>query len=78
MKQRVSIARALAAKSEVFLFDEPFQGLDIHSKEIVKNAIKETTHGKLCIFVSHDKEDAYSVAEHVLFFSGPPLTLEII
>lgn len=74
MKRRISIARALAAKSDAYFFDEPFQGLDSDSKQHTLKVIENATRGKLCLFVTHDTEDAHSVAHHVLSLSGPPLS----
>ncbi len=73
MKQKVAIARALAAPSDIFLFDEPFQGLDQENKDKIIPLIREETRGKLCLFVTHDKEDAHRVAEQVFTLTGPPL-----
>lgn len=59
MKQRVSIARAMAYSPTVILMDEPFRGLDEGTKEKVRailfDYIKEKD--RIGIIVTHDKED---------------------
>lgn len=54
-QQRAFIARALCQDAEIYLFDEPFVGVDITTEakiiEIVKNLAKE---GKLVVIIHHD------------------------
>lgn len=57
-KQRVAIARALLAKYDILLLDEPFTGLDDHTKSEVINYIKNKTAGKTVLLVTHDKSEA--------------------
>ncbi len=66
-QQRVALARALAAEPEVVLLDEPFANLDanlrislrIELKSILKKA------NQTAIFVTHDREEAMSVADRI-------------
>ncbi len=66
-QQRVAIARALAAEPRVMLFDEPFSNLDpairLHVRAEVRQIIRTT--GVTAIFVTHDQEEALSLADHV-------------
>ncbi len=57
-KQRLAIARALLAKYDVLLLDEPFTGLDENSKEQVAAYMREHSEGKTVIMVTHDEEEA--------------------
>lgn len=57
MKRRVSIARALAFGGDLFLLDEPIQGLDIETRNLVIGKILEMTKGKSIVLISHDIED---------------------
>ena len=54
-QQRAFIARALCQDAEIYLFDEPFVGVDITTEskiiEIVKDLAKE---GKLVVIIHHD------------------------
>ena len=71
MKQRISIARALAYEPDLLLLDEPFRGLDSETKAIVANTIFEAMKGKTCILITHDEADLAFADEH-LFLEGAP------
>ena len=57
MKQRVSIARALAYEPDLLLMDEPFRGLDPETKEETVAFLLDSLRGKTVITVTHDEED---------------------
>ncbi len=57
MKRRVAIARALAFGGDLFLLDEPIQGLDIETRNLVIEKILDMTEKKSIILISHDIED---------------------
>lgn len=72
MKQRVSIARALAIDPELFLMDEPFSNLDFRLKvNIIKDLInifeKNNSTG---IFVTHDYREAYLLCDEINIMSS--------
>lgn len=73
MKARVSIARALALKSDIYLFDEPFANLDRETAEMTANVIAKHTAGALVIAVIHDKEFAEKIADNVIYFQDTPI-----
>lgn len=58
MRRRVALLRALLAKGDLVIMDEPFRGLDAGLKNQVIEYIKKTTTGKTVIIVTHEKEDA--------------------
>lgn len=74
MKQRLSLARALAYGGDLFLLDEPFSALDPDLKARIAPIIKEATSHALVIFVTHDREDAALLDAAVLECSGAPLS----
>ncbi len=57
MKQRVSIARALAYDPDLLLLDEPFRGLDPETRDRTARFLFDTVKGKTVIMVTHDEED---------------------
>lgn len=71
-QQRVSIARALAARPVAILMDEPFSGLDVTLKsevrEIALQAVKEA--GIPALLVSHDAFEAMRDADRVAVMKG--------
>lgn len=75
MKRRVAIGRALAAKSDIYLFDEPLKGLDEARKENIAALIAEKTKEQLCIFVSHDKEEAALFGAEIITLDGLPIQI---
>lgn len=57
MKQRISIARALAYEPDLLLLDEPFKGLDPQTRKQTTRFVFEQMKGKTVLMVTHDKED---------------------
>ncbi len=67
MKKRVGLARAIALKPEVLLYDEPNTGLDpINTARVnhMINGLKRTLHITSMV-VTHDMNTAFSVADHM-------------
>lgn len=66
-KQRVGIARALAADPEIMLFDEPFSALDpLIRREMQDELIKlEKEMRKTIIFITHDFLEAIKLGHHI-------------
>ncbi|MDQ2918066.1 MAG: amino acid ABC transporter ATP-binding protein [Casimicrobiaceae bacterium] len=82
-QQRVAIARSLAMRPEVMLFDEVTAALDPETVKEVLNTIRELAReGMTCILVTHEMRFAREIADQVLFTdggkiveSGPPAVL---
>ena len=82
-QQRVAIARSLAMRPEVMLFDEVTAALDPETVKEVLNTIRELAReGMTCILVTHEMRFAREIADEVLFTdggliveSGPPAEL---
>ena len=73
MKQRVSIARALAYAPDLLLLDEPFRGLDAETKEIVTRLILDKTKGKTLLLVTHDEADL-ALCDEIVRMEGSPVS----
>ena len=72
MRQRVSLARALAYGGDVLLLDEPFSALDEALKARVAAVIRERTKNALLLMVTHDEGDAALLGATVLHCTGTP------
>lgn len=71
-QQRVALARALAPKPSLLILDEPFSNLDAMLRMQLRNEIfdiiKKT--GVSVLFVTHDTQDALSVADEILILQN--------
>ena len=67
-QQRVAIARSLAMRPDVMLFDEVTAALDPETVKEVLSTIKElAADGMTCILVTHEMGFAREVADHIYF-----------
>lgn len=66
-QQRVALARALARRPAVMLLDEPFSALDTGLRASTRKAVAEllTEAGVTTLLVTHDQEEALSIADQV-------------
>ncbi|MGW4028943.1 ABC transporter ATP-binding protein [Streptomyces sp. NPDC004838] len=66
-QQRVALARALALEPRVLLLDEPLSALDAKVRLSLREEIRrlQLTLGITTIFVTHDQEEALSMADRV-------------
>ena len=77
MRQRVGFARALVMRPDVLLMDEPFSALDVLTAETLRGDLLELwlqrqIPTKGILFVSHNIEEAVTMADRVLIFSSDP------
>ena len=73
-RQRVAIARALAVEPEIILMDEPLAALDINTRQRLRQRILDVWQltAKTIVFVTHDIDDALTLADRVLVLSHKP------
>jgi len=66
-QQRVALARALAHQPQVLLLDEPFGALDAKIRVELRRALRQiqTELGITTIFVTHDQEEAFELADRL-------------
>ena len=66
-QQRVALARALASRPDVLLFDEPLSNLDAKLRDEMRVEIRriQKTLGMTTLFVTHDQDEALSMADQV-------------
>ena len=74
MKQRVSLARALAPNPRVLLMDEPFAALDALTREQLYGDIQQIwkARRKIIVFVTHNVREEACLGDRVLLFSPHP------
>lgn len=58
MRRRIALLRALLYDADCVILDEPFKGLDVTTKQIVMQYVKEKTAGKTTFLVTHDAAEA--------------------
>lgn len=58
MARRASLARALAGSADIYIFDEPFNGLDEDNIRRASELINERTAGKTVLAVLHERSYA--------------------
>ncbi|HWT92109.1 MAG TPA: phosphate ABC transporter ATP-binding protein [Solirubrobacteraceae bacterium] len=66
-QQRLCIARALAARPEVLLMDEPCSALDPKSTARIEELILQLRDEVAVVIVTHNLQQAYRIADHVAF-----------
>jgi len=78
MKKRVGIARALALKPQVILYDEPTTGLDPVTAYTIDQLIVELRRdlGVTSLVVSHDVSSVFRVADRVAFLDKGKLVFD--
>ena len=72
MKKRAALARTLALKPQVVLFDEPTTGLDPILQVSILDLIKKLKekYNLTCVIVSHDLNLAFKFADYIAFLHG--------
>src|SRR2546427_3550178 len=66
-QQRVAVARALAPEPALVLLDEPFSNLDADLRAQMRDEVEKVLRatGTTAIFVTHDQEEAFTIADQV-------------
>jgi NitT/TauT family transport system ATP-binding protein len=78
MRQRVEIARALAAEAHVLYMDEPFGALDFLTRLKMRSDLVRIWQAekRTILFVTHDIEEAVQLADRVLVMTRRPATIQ--
>ena len=66
--QRVQLARAIAAKPQILLLDEPLSALDAPLRKSLRASIRaiHDATGITMLYVTHDREEAFSVSDTIM------------
>jgi ABC-type sugar transport system ATPase subunit len=67
-QQRVAIARTLACKPEIILFDEPRSALDAATRLSLRDEIKriQRQFRTTMIYITHDQEEAFALSDRIM------------
>ena len=67
-QQRVAIARTLALKPDIILFDEPMSALDVATRLSLRKELKriQKEFGTTMIYITHDQEEAFAMSDRIL------------
>ena len=67
-QQRVAIARTLALKPDIILFDEPMSALDADNRLTLRKELKniQKEFKTTMIYITHDQEEAFSLSDRVM------------
>lgn len=71
-QQRVALARALAQEPRIILLDEPFSNLNRELRDTLRESTADVlrTQGITAIFVTHDRHEAFALADRVSVIGG--------
>lgn len=64
--QRAAVARALAVRPELTLWDEPFAALDVEAAPRLRELLARHLEGRTAVLVTHDLDDVRALADRVL------------
>jgi ABC-2 type transport system ATP-binding protein len=85
MRKRLAFARTIIHNPEILILDEPTNGIDFESREIIRDIIKKLSKkGKTIFFSSHDLEEVQKVCTNLaiinkgqLLFNGSLTDFEL-
>lgn len=72
MKRRAAIGRCLLKNADIYIFDEPFKGIDEALKKNIISGMKKYLNGKTCFLVTHDINEAVEMSDCIKIMSKSP------
>jgi NitT/TauT family transport system ATP-binding protein len=78
MRKRVALAQTFVDNPSILLMDEPFSGLDAQTRQIMAEELLGLweTLGASVLFVTHDLEEAITLADRVVVLTARPATVK--
>src|SRR6202158_1777998 len=80
MRPRVALGRALVNEPAVLLLDEPFASLDFQNKLLIESDTAKLVRkgGRSLLLITHDIEEAVSLADRVIVLSKRPTQVKAV
>ncbi|MDX6258393.1 MAG: sulfonate transport system ATP-binding protein [Kribbellaceae bacterium] len=78
MRKRVALAQTLVNEPSILLMDEPFSALDVQTRALMQNELLDLWSGTSAavIFVTHDLEEAITLADRVVVMTASPARIK--
>jgi ribose transport system ATP-binding protein len=78
-QQKVVLAKALAAESDVLIFDEPTRGIDVGAKQEIYQLMTElANNGNVILMISSDMEELLGMSDRIIVLSEGKLAGEVM
>jgi NitT/TauT family transport system ATP-binding protein len=78
MRKRVALAQTLINEPQILLMDEPFSALDVQTRTMMEDELLQmwSSISASVVFVTHDLEEAISLADRVCVLTAGPATVK--
>jgi NitT/TauT family transport system ATP-binding protein len=78
MRKRVALAQTFINEPEILLMDEPFSALDVQTRILMEDELLHmwSSISASVVFVTHDLEEAISLADRVCVLTAGPATVK--
>lgn len=78
MRKRVALAQTFINEPQILLMDEPFSALDVQTRTLMEDELLNmwSSTSASVVFVTHDLEEAISLADHVCVLTAGPATVK--
>src|SRR5262249_38742981 len=80
MRQRVNLARGIAAGTDILLMDEPFAALDEQTRMVLGEdlSVLLAQTGKTIVFVTHSLAEAVFLSDRIVVMTARPARIKTI
>ncbi len=78
MRKRVALAQTFINEPQILLMDEPFSALDVQTRAMMEDELLQmwASISASVVFVTHDLEEAISLADRVCVLTAGPATVK--
>ncbi len=78
MRKRVALAQTFINEPQILLMDEPFSSLDVQTRTMMEDELLQmwSSLSASVVFVTHDLEEAISLADRVCVLTAGPATVK--